>query len=225
MHNPDPLRSIPFHRRYQTHNGNGVPLGITTNGPDGPVTSFRDLLSGSNGELTQSDGTKRPSPFTQSGVPFLRFNGSDDFLTETFTLAQPAAVILAYRHHTMGSPGSHDIILEAGPDGDLACNLFEDGRPLTGITAGPGSLTLADRTLADGVFSIVTAIYNDAQSSIRLNGLAIAQGGTSPLALAGLTLGSALAARSAGIDVIACLIPVHLADVSACEQYLATLLP
>lgn len=220
MHNPDPLRSTPFHRRYQTHNGNGVPLGIGVT----PVDPWRDELSGSGASLGQADTGKFPLLLQQSGIPFFRFDGSNDFLSEEFTLAQPAAVILAYRHHTMGSPGSHDLILECGPDGEHACNLFEHPAQ-SGITAGPGLLTLADRTLADGVFSIVTAIYNDTQSSIRLNGQTIAQGGTSTLGLSGLTLGSALPGRSAGIDVIACLIPVHLADVSLCEAHLARLLP
>lgn len=214
----DPLRFIPFHRRYQTHNGNGVPMGISD------LNSFADVLSGTRGILTQEDPTKRPALHLQSAIPFLRFDGTS-FLAETFTLAQPVAVILAYRNQGLGSAGTHDIVIECGPDSENEANLVEDNRPAAYITAGPGGITGGEGdSLRPGVFNIATAIYNNAQSSLRLNGQTIAQGTTATRGLNGLTLGSALAGRSAAIDVIACLIPVHLADVSLCEKYLETLL-
>lgn len=218
MHHPDPLRFIPFHRRYQTHTGNSIPLGISE-------SSFSDLLSGTSSILTQTESSKQPILAFQSGIPFLHFDGSNDFLSESFSLPQPIAIILAYRNHTLSSPGSHDIIFETGPDSEAVGNLIEDNRPYSYITAGPGELTTIERTLANGVFSIITAIYNDQQSSIRLNSQTVTSGHTNTTELSGLTLGSALSGRSAGIDIIACLIPKNLADISICEQYLSTLLP
>lgn len=225
MHTPDPLRFLPFRRRYQTHNGNGVPLGLMFNGPDSNIVfHFADVLSGSRGTLTQEDGSKGPQLLDQSGIPFLRLDGSDDCLTESFTLAQPHAVILAYRNQNPRTPGDHDIVFDGATLDN--CLLTEDNRPWLHLAAGIGGMVKAYQYGANGVFSVVTAIYDGDHSTIRVNGQQIAdEFNAGSNTRNGLTLGSTAAARTAAIDVIACLIPKHLADVSLCEQYLQTLMP
>lgn len=225
MHTQDPLRFLPFHRRYQTHNGNGVPLGIVSDKvPGQAIGLIVDELSGSRGMLSQTQLSKWPTLETQSGIPFLRFDGTDDFLTESFTLAQPHAVILAYRNQNPRNPGDHDIVFDGATLDN--CLLTEDNRPWLHLAAGIGGMVKAYQYGANGVFSIVTAIYDGDHSTIRVNGQQIAdEFNPGSNTRDGLTLGSTAAARTAAIDVIACLIPVHLADVSLCEQYLAGLLP
>lgn len=218
MHTSDPLHFIPFYRRYQIHTGNGTPLGIT------PLASFADLLSNSRGILTQEDETKRPIVLTQSNIPFLRFDGEDDCLTESFTLPQPHAVILAYRNRLPQAPGVHDIIFDGSTLNN--CLMTEDNRPWLALSAGIGGEVKVYQYGADGVFSIVTAIYDGDNTTIRINGQEIADHfNVGSNTRNGLTLGSTDTNRTAAIDVIACLIPKNIADVSICEQYLITLLP
>lgn len=84
----DPLAGIAFALRLQTHRGDGVPLGLyqdldelvpATEDGD-PVAVWRDELSGSGLAATQSVSTKRPTLRFTGGIPWLEFDGVDDFL-------------------------------------------------------------------------------------------------------------------------------------------------
>lgn len=221
MHTNDPLRFIPFHRRYQTHNGNGVPLGLTFNAPDtNLIWHFADVLSGSRGVLTQEDGSKIPNIDTQSGIPFLHFDGNEDCLTESFTLAQPHAVILAIRVRP-GGGGSHDILCDDLSESAMA--IVENATPSLQVFGG-APLYIEDRS-TDGKFCVLAAGFAGDQSFLRLNGSQILSGYCGTNERTGLVLGCTTPGRTAAIDVIACIIPKSIADVSVCEAYLATLLP
>lgn len=84
----DPLADIDFALRLQTHRGDGVPLGLyqdtaftipaTTAGQS--IAAWRDELSGSALIATQSVSTKRPTLRFTNGIPWLEFDGIDDWL-------------------------------------------------------------------------------------------------------------------------------------------------
>lgn len=77
--------------RHQTHNGNGVPLGLykdvactipaTLEGD--LVAAWKDELGSSGIVLVQADSAKRPVLTFVSGLPYLHFDGVDDELVAT----------------------------------------------------------------------------------------------------------------------------------------------
>lgn len=84
----DPLAGITTILRLQTHNGNGVPLGLYQDTActvpavdDGdPVAAWRDELGTSGLLAIQSVETKRPLLRFVDGFPILEFDGVDDYL-------------------------------------------------------------------------------------------------------------------------------------------------
>jgi hypothetical protein len=86
---PDPLMGTAFSLRLQTHRGDGIPLGLyqdtactipaTTDGDF--IAAWRDELSGSGLFAVQSISTKQPKLRFSGGVPWLEFDGIDDWMS------------------------------------------------------------------------------------------------------------------------------------------------
>jgi hypothetical protein len=91
--NADPLAGFNFAVRLQTHNGDGVPLGLyqdiscTTPATQDfdTIAAWRDELSESGVTLTQEDPDKQPILRILTGVPAVEFDGIDDVLEGAIT--------------------------------------------------------------------------------------------------------------------------------------------
>lgn len=85
---PDPLSGIPFTIRLQAHNGDGVPSGLwqdvsctipATQDFD-PVAGWTDTVGGTGTIATQSDVALQPFLLFEDDLPYLVFDGVDDYL-------------------------------------------------------------------------------------------------------------------------------------------------
>lgn len=111
----DPLAGISFLIRLQTHNGNNVPLGLyqdsactTPATADGdPIGGWRDEL-GTSGLVATSSGTARPLLKFVSGVPVVRFDGTNDFLVATVSTVT-SAILAHYAGHSRSVIDSSEI--------------------------------------------------------------------------------------------------------------------
>lgn len=103
---PDPLAGLPFGLRLQTHNGDNVPLGLwqdvartipAVNEFD-LVAAWEDVLSESGIVATQADPDKQPTLVFINGVPFVEFDGIDDFLVHGVGSAVPSSIFAVCRY-------------------------------------------------------------------------------------------------------------------------------
>jgi hypothetical protein len=109
----DPLVGISFSLRLQTHRGDGIPLGLyqdtactipaTADGHS--VAAWRDEISGSNLVATQSVSTKRPILRLLSGIPTVKFDGVDDFLSVTLPRPFPFSLATGAKSASTASGG------------------------------------------------------------------------------------------------------------------------
>lgn len=84
----DPLEGIALSLRLQTHNGDNSPIGLYTDTAcTTPATTAGDLIAAWKDELgtsgivfTQATSGNRPTLQFDSGVPVVRFNGTDQYL-------------------------------------------------------------------------------------------------------------------------------------------------
>lgn len=103
----DPLANIPFALRLQTHRGDGVPLGLYQDAActvpatlaGQAVAAWRDELSGSGLIATQSVSTKRPILRFTAGVPWLEFDGVDDYLDVTMPVVGAVSAAMTFTDH------------------------------------------------------------------------------------------------------------------------------
>lgn len=208
--------------------GSTMPFLVTAgSGAVGGATcsQWTDQSTGGH-SLLQSDPTKRPGIITSpvSGLPALLLDGSNDYMaTNAFTLAQPCALILVFRNVTYGTAGVHDIIADGNAIGTMAAASIAAKTSIS--SAGPGVDYVA--TVANGVYVVLTGIYNGASSSIRLNGSQVAAGTCGAGAPGGLTLGALAGGnRSSNIEVAAASIlemgvgGATAADLLRLERYL-----
>jgi len=133
-----------------------------------PVGYWADL-SGSGRNLTQSDNNNRPAyrPGVLNGKAVIDFDGSNDSLLASFTLAQPITYFLVYRFDatiTSGNPRVFD-----GATGNTMSFFGGTSSTLMGLFAGSSSdpiISMAERTQ----FSITEIQANGASTAIKLNG-------------------------------------------------------
>jgi hypothetical protein len=133
----DPLEGIIFaYGRFQTHNGDNVPLGLWQDvaatipavDPFTPVAAWTDELTGSGAIAVQADPDKQPILEFVNGVPALYFDGIDDCMSHGLGSNVPASIFSVARHTaslayrmiagfgTAGAPGGPHMYSCLGPD-------------------------------------------------------------------------------------------------------------
>jgi len=125
---PDPLDALSFLLRLQTHNGDGVPVGLYTDtGCTTPATASGDAIAAWRDEskpdgllITQSNASQRPTLHYVGGKPVVRFDGVDDCMS----FDQPSGVVnvagyiaMALNVSTLGSNFNAGIAWSSGIGG------------------------------------------------------------------------------------------------------------
>jgi hypothetical protein len=136
-----------------------------------PVGSWADL-SGNGRNLTQSTTNNRPVYKTGvlNGKPVIDFDGVNDSMLASFTLAQPITYFVVYRYDatiTTGNPRVFD-----GATGNTMSFFGSTSSTLMGIYAGSSAdpfISMAQRTQ----FSITEIQANGASTAVRLNGASV----------------------------------------------------
>ena len=156
-----------------------------------PVGSWADL-SGNGRNLTQSTTNNRPAYKTGvlNGRAVIDFDGVNDSMLASFTLAQPITYFLVYRYDatiTAGNPRVFD-----GATGNTMSFFGSTASTLMGIYAGSSAdplISMAQRTQ----FSITEIQANGASTAVRLNGASTGFGTTNNIGAGapnGLRLGA-----------------------------------
>jgi len=164
-----------------------------------PVGSWADL-SGNGRSLTQSTTNNRP--FYKTGVlngrPVIDFDGENDSMIASFTLAQPITYFLVYRYDatiTTGNPRVMD-----GASGNSMSFFGSTSSTLMGIFAGSSAdpvISMDQRTQ----FSITELEANGASTAMRLNGASVGFASSNNIGSAapnGLRLGAFNASAALG---------------------------
>lgn len=99
----------------------------------------------------------------QAGLPALLFDGSNDWLTKTFTLNQPATYFIVYASVTVGASGVNDYIFDGG---NATCRHLRNNTPQSILNAGSSIFAGADNLTTFRCFS---GIASGTSSLARLN--------------------------------------------------------
>jgi hypothetical protein len=169
-------------------------VGVTIDGSS-LVSQWNDQ-SGNARNVTQGTGSRQPLKVASAlnGLPAIRFDGVDDFMSASFTLAQPVTVFILYKSVTIGAASSHDVVFDGNTN--AAMTLFSQSTPTVLMYAGASGPTIG-RRIADGVYARVTCTFNGAFSVLRVNGTIEAAGNVGAGTPGGVFLGAGL--QSAGV--------------------------
>lgn len=143
-----------------------------------PVGKWSGRVNGN--AITQSTGDNRP--IISATLDYLTFDGNNDSLRGTFTLAQPCTRISLIQQisYTNG-----DFILDGATTN--ACSLAQVGTsPTLRSWAGTGLTTSA---LSVGTTGVITEIYNGASSKLAVNNGSYTTGNAGSASPGGLTVG------------------------------------
>jgi hypothetical protein len=168
----DPLAGFNWAARLQTHNGNGVPLGLwqddactipATQDFD-PIGGWTDELSDSGVALTQSDPDKQPFLFFDNGVPTIVPDGVDDYLQGSIAgIAVTNLTVFALG--AISSGAFYELSHNAGVSN--ACSaMFIDGGQFRFRITTTDALFLAP----DGAIHSFTGVQATAARSVYLDG-------------------------------------------------------
>lgn len=119
----DPLAGLTFAARWQTHNGDNVPLGLWQDiamtipavAEFDPVAVWEDVLSGSGETATQANPDYQPYLVFVSGVPLLEGDGVDDHLDHSVALGDVSHTFVAVGK-TLSAQTSYCSIVQAWAD-------------------------------------------------------------------------------------------------------------
>lgn len=174
----------------------------------GAVSEWRSKVSGSTLKASQSSSTLRPAYVTagRNGRNTVLFDSTNDVLdTDVIGLPQPFTIVVTASYAANPLPGvspSRVAWVLDGPSG-LAGNTASN-RILFGWNSGgsaafngelfSGSLTLGAGNAAGNTdWSVLTAVWNGASSSIRANGTSVKTGNIGSNTINALTIGNAAA--------------------------------
>lgn len=155
-----------------------------------PVTTDSDPvglmldISGNGNHVSQAMATKRPLYKTSGGLHWLEFDGIDDFLRATFTIAQPWERVSAFRQVSWTS-GSR---MYSGGNANNGILYQWPTTPTLTLYSGADGPTLA--TLAVGADGVVTERHSGASSRVALNNGSYATGNAGTSAAGGITIGA-----------------------------------
>lgn len=168
---------------------------------DGDAVSPWSDESGNARDSAQATSTKRPLYKTGrvNGLPSLLFDGTDDYLTVSFTFGQPEHLFLVAKRVTWVD----DARVVSGFGSNLLGEVYSDGgSPQFSVYAGAGPITHAGTAWAVGSFELVEILFNGASSSARINADSATTGSAGTSSMAGLTLGgSGLGANCANVEI------------------------
>jgi hypothetical protein len=162
---------------------------------DGDQIATWSDLSGNSRDAAQATSTKRFLYKTNiiNGLPIARADGSDDLMvTSAFTLNQPCTVFAVIVQRT--DPTMNKGILDGGGSAYTRYVYYPASGNTIGIYAGT---TLGGPTIVTGTPYYLTAIFNGASSSIRVNGGTPSSGNAGSSAASGFTIGAAYNGASA----------------------------
>ena len=176
--------SIGTHRVYVPGLTGGVQLGFLRN------SSNTDLVVSSivarpiaGNHAYQLTAASRPIYRDVGGLRYLEFDGVDDYLRATFTIAQPIDRISAIQQVTWtGGNRVYGGVL--GPSGIL---YQHDVTPKLGLYSGAA---VVGPNLALGVAGVITELHSGAASKIALNDQTALTGAAGASAPGGITLGA-----------------------------------
>lgn len=154
--------------------------GITITG--GGVSAWRDF-SGNGRDLAQATAASRP---TLTGDGSISFDGSNDYLQATFTLAQPATLYLCVQQLTWTSG---DILF----DGVTADARVAQNTSSPGLAANAGSGLTVDNTIPVGRYGVLAFVANATASRYQAGSggpAVLTSGDAGTNAFGGLTLGA-----------------------------------
>lgn len=146
----------------------------------GAVSSWGDF-SGNKRPLLQATASLRPLVQTDGS---LLFDGSNDYMAATFTENQPTTLYLLCRQVTWTS-GDY---ISDGVTANSGAIIQTTGSPQLNLHAG--SSVAGNSGLAVNTYGILTAIFNGASSSLRVNKLAPTTGDPGSGNMGGITLGA-----------------------------------
>lgn len=185
-----------------------------------PVGYWADL-SGNGRNLTQSTTNNRPfyKPGVLNGKPVIDFDGSNDSMLASFTLAQPITYFLVYRYDadiTAGNPRVFD-----GATGNSMSFFGTNSATLMGLFAGSSAdplISMAQRT----AFSVTEIEANGASTAVRYNGASINFASSSNIGASnpgGIRLGAFSASAAFGnVSFAEVLIYASILSASAAKQ-------
>lgn len=132
------------------------------------VSSWADL-SGNSRTLSQTTANNRPAYNTAvvSGKPVVNFDGSNDAMLTTFTLAQPCHYFMVWRYdsaYVSGNPRVFD-----GATGG-AMGFFRASSGQMALNAGGSNLSVNITDAEGQAFSVTEIRANGASSSVLRNG-------------------------------------------------------
>lgn len=150
---------------------------------DGAVSAWHDYSSNSH-DLVQATAANRPTMLSDGTIVF---DGTNDYLQSTFTLAQPCSIYLLFKQLTWTTG---DVIID-GVTGlvQLAQNT---GSP--GIAANAGSGLVVDNSIPVGSFGVACFVANGTTSAYQAGSNApsvTTTGDAGANSAGGITLGAA----------------------------------
>mgnify|MGYP007005598344 CR=1 FL=1 len=154
-----------------------------------PVTADGDAVarvndkSGNGYNLLQATASKRPIYKISGGYSWLLFDGVDDYLQASFTLAQPYTRIGGVRRLSYSSSSRLFESATAFQGG-----LYLSGTDILSMYAGAALSNFSSVLNAD---EVVTEVWNGASSKLAINNGAYATGNAGTQAPGGFTVGSA----------------------------------
>lgn len=155
----------------------------------GAASAWGDF-SGNNRPLLQATASLRPLVQTDGS---LLFDGSNDVMSASFTEVQPTTMYLLCRQVTWTS-GDY---ISDGPSGANSGAIVQTtSSPQLNLNAG--SSVAANTGLVVNTYGILTAVFNGASSSLRVNKLTPTTGNAGAGNMGGITIGADGAGNNAG---------------------------
>jgi hypothetical protein len=174
------------------------------------VTKLYEVIDLTGGrDLSQVTGVSQPTLTMEGNRKAIQFDGSNDYLkSSAFTLAQPETVIVGIKQTSWTTS---DYLFDGLTVATGALRQRTAGAsPELQLAANAAAATNAN--LAVGSLGVVTAVFNGASSSLRVNSGTAATGNAGALNMGGLTLGAAGNNGGAGNVLVTDLIILKSAD-------------
>ncbi len=175
-------------------------LSMPATASNDPVGGWADQSGNVNSLLQGTAGLRPTLQLAQiNGLPCVRFDGVDDWITAAYTLNQPATMFATLKMRSLGDVAVHDIVADGGVGAQAILGI--DNTPRTTIYNGS---TLATGTAyANAVYAVMTWLMNNTASLIFANNAQVASGTSGATNPGGFTLGGvADGTRTSAVDVV-----------------------
>lgn len=184
-----------------------------------PVGAWDDK-SGNANHLLQATVGYRPlyKTNTLNSKPTILGDGVDDFLTDTFTLTQPAHCFVIFRQETWTES---DVILDGGSDLTMLLSQFPSTPDVT-VYAG-ASLSSSDATI--GTFFLGDLLYNSTSSHLQIADNAPVNGNAGTASPGGLSVfarASGFFSNSSIAEIVLCDAELTGSDLTDLRSYFNT---